>query len=136
MDTQVLRQESRSSWAIGYTVFAGVLMVTAGIWHGIAGFAGILENDFYVRTPNYILEFDSTTWGWIHLVAGILVALAGIALFSGAVWARAIGVMLAILSMIANFAFIPFYPLWSIVIIALDIGVIWALTAHGRDVAE
>jgi len=136
MDTQVLRQESRSSWAIGYTVFAGVLMVTAGIWHGIAGFAGILENDFYVRTPNYILEFDSTTWGWIHLVAGILVALAGIALFSGAVWARAIGVMLAILSMIANFTFIPFYPLWSIVIIALDIGVIWALTAHGRDVAE
>lgn len=135
MDTQVLRQESRSSWAIGYTVFAGVLMVTAGIWHGIAGFAGILENDFYVRTPNYILEFDSTTWGWIHLVAGILVALAGIALFSGAVWARTIGVMLAILSMIANFTFIPFYPVWSIVIIALDIGVIWALTAHGRDVA-
>jgi hypothetical protein len=126
----------RSGAAIGFTMFAGVLMITIGIWHAIAGFAGIVEDQFYAVTRNYILEFDATTWGWIHLIAGIVVALAGFAVFSGAVWARAVGVILATLSLIANFAFIPFYPVWSIVIIALDVAVIWALTVHGRDIAE
>jgi hypothetical protein len=70
----------------------------------------------------------------IHLVAGVIILLAGFGLFSGAVWARTVGVTLAVLSAIANFLTIPYYPLWSILIIALDIFVIWALTAHGRDV--
>jgi hypothetical protein len=129
-------RRTRSSGAVGFTIFAGVMMMMAGIWHAITGFAGILEDQFYVNTPNYVFEFDATTWGWVHLLVGIIVAIAGFALFSGAVWARVVGVVLASLSMIANFAFIPFYPLWSIVIIAVDIGVIWALTAHGRDVVE
>jgi hypothetical protein len=135
MDTSSTSRR-RSGAAIGFTMFAGVLMITIGIWHAIAGFAGIVEDQFYAVTPNYILEFDATTWGWIHLIAGIVVALAGFAVFSGAVWARAVGVILATLSLIANFAFIPFYPVWSIVIIALDVAVIWALTVHGRDIAE
>jgi hypothetical protein len=129
-------RRSRSGGAVGFTIFAGVMMMMAGIWHAITGFAGILEDQFYVTTPNYVFEFDATTWGWVHLIVGIIVALAGFALFSGAVWARVLGVVLASLSMIANFAFIPFYPLWSIVITAVDIGIIWALTAHGRDIAE
>jgi hypothetical protein len=129
-------EERRSGWAVGYTVFAGVFMITAGIWHAISGLTGILEDKFYAVTPNYIFEFDATTWGWIHLILGIVVTLAGFALFTGSVWARSIAVVLAVFSMIVNFAFIPFYPLWSIVIIALDIGVIWAVTAHGRDTAE
>jgi hypothetical protein len=135
MDTSSMSRRP-SGAAVGFTMFAGVLMITIGIWHAIAGFAGIVEDQFYAVTPNYILEFDATTWGWIHLIAGIVVALAGFAIFSGAVWARAVGVILATLSLIANFAFIPFYPVWSIVIIALDVAVIWALTVHGRDIAE
>jgi hypothetical protein len=131
-----MQEEKRSGAAVGFTMFAGVLMVTIGIWHAIAGFAGIIEGEFYTVTPNYILEFDAATWGWIHLVAGVVIALAGVGLFSGALWARTIGVLLAIVSMIANFAFIPVYPLWSIALIALNIGVIWALTVHGRDVVE
>jgi hypothetical protein len=125
-----------SGVAVGFSMFAGVLMITIGIWHAIAGFAGILKDQFYAVTPNYILKFDATTWGWIHLIGGILVALAGFAIFSGAVWARMVGVLLAVLSLIANFAFIPIYPLWSIAIIALDVAVIWALTVHGRDIAQ
>jgi hypothetical protein len=131
-----IMEHRRSGGAIGFTVFAGVMMILAGIWHAMAGFVGILEDRFYVATPNYLFQFDSTTWGTIHLILGIVVVLAGFAIFSGATWARAVGVILAALSMIANFAFIPFYPIWSIVIIAVDIGIIWALTAHGRDVVE
>jgi hypothetical protein len=131
-----IMEDRRSSGAVGFTVFAGVMMILAGIWHAIIGFAGILEDRFYVTTPNYVFELDATTWGWVHLILGIVVAFAGFGVFSGAVWARTVGVILASLSMIANFAFMPFYPVWSIVIIAVDVGIIWALTAHGRDVVE
>lgn len=127
-------QQRPSGWAIGWTMFAGVLMITFGIWHAITGLAGIVEDQFYTVTPNYIFRFDATTWGWIHLIFGIIVALAGFAVFSGAVWARTIGVFVAVLSLLANFAFIPIYPIWSITMIAVAIAVIWALTAHGRDI--
>ena len=83
-----------------------------------------------------MLEFDATAWGWIHLIAGIIVLLAGFGLFSGAVWARTVGVIVATISAIANFIWLPYYPLWSLTIIAIDVFVIWALTVHGRDVVE
>jgi len=95
----------------------------------------LFDDTFYVTTPNYVLEFDVTTWGWIHLIAGIIVALAGVALFSGRTWARVVGITLAFLSAIATFAFIPYYPVWSLLIIALNVFVIWALAAHGREMA-
>jgi hypothetical protein len=123
-----------SGAAVGFTVFAALMMIVIGVFHAMSGLVGIIENEFFVATPNYIFEFDVTTWGWIHLILGIVVVIAGFSLFSGAVWARTIGVFLAVLSAIANFAFIPYYPVWSIVIIALDVAVIWALTAHGRDI--
>ena len=126
---------SRSGAAVGFTYFAAIVMFMVGTFHAIAGFAGILENEFYVATRNYVFEFDATAWGWIHLIAGLVVIFAAAGLFSGAVWARTVGVTMAVISAIANFGFIPYYPVWSIVIIALDIAVIWALTAHGRDVA-
>jgi hypothetical protein len=126
----------RSGAAVGFTMFAAFMMILIGSFHIIVGLAGILEDEFFVATPNWVLEFDATTWGWIHLLAGIVVLLAGFGLFSGAVWARTIGVILATVSAIANFAFIPYYPVWSLAIIAVDIFVIWALTAHGRDIAE
>jgi hypothetical protein len=128
--------QERSRAAVGFSTFAGVLMITIGIWHAIVGFAGILENEFYAATPNYVFELDATAWGWTHLIAGVIVALAGFGIFSGAVWARTIGVIMAVISMIANFAFIPYQPVWSIALIALNIAVIWALTVHGRDIAE
>ena len=125
---------SRSGAAVGFTYFAAIVMFMVGTFHAIAGFAGILENEFYVATRNYVFEFDATAWGWIHLIAGLIVIFAAVGLFSGAVWARTVGVTMAVISAIANFGFIPYYPVWSIVIIALDIAVIWALTAHGRDI--
>ena len=124
----------RSGTAIGFTIFASVTMVMVGVFQSLWGLAAIIKDQFFVVTQNYAYNVDITTWGWIHLVAGVIILLAGFALFSGAVWARTVGVTLAVLSAIANFLTIPYYPLWSILIIALDVFVIWALTAHGRDV--
>ena len=126
--------EQRSSGAVGWTMFAGVMMILIGAFHAIAGLAGILEDEFYAVTPNYVLEFDATTWGWVHLIGGVIVLFAGFSVFKGAVWARTVGVIIAAVSALVSFAWIPFYPVWSIVVIAIDVAVIWALTAHGRDI--
>lgn len=111
----------------GWTVFAAVMMIFGGILAVFQGIAAIAEDDIIVKTRNYSFAFNTTGWGWIHLILGVVVLLAGLALFSGAVWARIIGVLLAGLSMIANFIWLPAYPLWAIVVIAIDIAVIWAL---------
>jgi hypothetical protein len=120
--------EPLSGWAVGGIVFAGTLMILIGIFQAFAGLAAIFEDQFYVATPNYLLEFDVTAWGWIHLIIGIVVVLAGFSLFAGTTWSRVVGIMLAVLSAIANFLFIPYYPFWSLLMIALAVWVIWALT--------
>src|SRR4029450_1296073 len=100
------------------------------------GLVGIFENEFYVPTRNYIFQLDATSWGWTHLILGVLVAFAGWGLFSGRTWARTVAIILAVLSAIANFLFIPYYPFWSLLIITLDVFVIWAVAAHGGDLRE
>ena len=125
-----------SGWAVGFTAFAGVMMIMAGGFQAIAGLVAIFENEFYAATRNYILKFDVTGWGWIHLLLGLLVLFAGFAVLSGQTWGRVIGIILASLSALANFAFLPYYPVWSLVIIALDVFVIWALAVHGRDITR
>jgi hypothetical protein len=123
-----------SGAAVGLTIFASVIMVMLGVLHALYGLAAIVKNDFFVVGQEYLYKLDVSTWGWIHLVAGIVVAIAGFSLYSGAVWARTVGVLLAVLSAIANFLTIPYTPVWSIVLIALDVFVIWALTVRGRDI--
>ena len=124
----------RSGWAVGWTFFAGFMMIMIGSWHAIAGLAAIINDTFYVEGADYVFQFDTTTWGWIHLLAGIVILFAGFGVFSGAVWARTVGVILAVISSILAFAWLPWYPVWGIAMIAVDVAVIWALTAHGRDV--
>ena len=126
--------EQKSGVAVGFAMFAAIMLMINGSFQIIAGLAGIFENEFYVRTPNYFLEFDASAWGWIHLLGGIIIFFAGFAIFRGAVWGRTVGVILAIVSAFAAFAWLPYAPVSAIVIIAIDITVIWALTAHGRDV--
>jgi hypothetical protein len=124
-----------SGWAVGFAAFAGAIMLMAGIFQTFAGLAAIFENEFFVVSANYAYEVDVTAWGWIHLIIGVVVACAGLAVFSGAPWARAVGIMLAVLSAVANFFFIPYYPVWAVLIIALDVAIIWALASYGRDAA-
>ena len=123
-------------WAQGLIVFAAVMMILAGGFHAMAGLVGIFENEFYRVTPNYVFEFDVTGWGWIHLLLGLVVVLAGFALLAGQTWARGVGIALAAVSALANFVFIPYYQFWSLAIIALDIFIIWALAIHGRDITR
>ena len=102
---------NRSGWAVGWTYFAGFMMIMLGIWHAIAGLSAIIKKSVF--TPGgqlgdgYFLKFDVSTWGWIHLILGIVIVLAGFWLFTGAVWARTIGVILAILSALAGFGWLP-----------------------------
>lgn len=118
----------------GWTGFAGVMMIFGGVMAIFQGIAAIAQDDVFVVTRDYAYNFNLTSWGWIHLVLGVLVALAGAALFGGAVWARVVGVGLAGLSMIANFMWLPYQPVWAIVLIAVDAFVIWALCiGTGRD---
>ena len=84
---------------------------------------------FYLTTPNYVFEFNATTWGWIHLILGIIVALAGVFIFTGNVVARGVGVFVAAVSAVANFLWLPHYPLWSILVIAIDVLVMWSLAS-------
>ena len=125
-----------SGMAVGFTVFAAIMMLMVGVFQALQGLIAIFENEFYVATRNYLFQFDATTWGWIHLLLGLLVAFAGWGLLSGQTWARVVGITLAALSATANFLFIPYYPFWSLLIITLNIFVIWALTAHGREYRE
>jgi hypothetical protein len=125
-----------SGWAVGFILFAAIMMIMSGVFQALEGLIAIFQNEFYVTTRNYIFQFDATTWGWIHLVLGLIVAFAGFGLLSGRTWARAAAIALAVLSATANFLFIPYYPFWSLLIITLNIFVIWAVAAHGGDLRE
>jgi hypothetical protein len=125
-----------SGWAMGLVTFAGALMLMAGVFQAISGLAAIFDDQFFVVTENYVFDLDTSAWGWVHLLLGIVLGAAGWAVFSGAVWGRSIGVVLAVLSAIAQFFFIPYYPVWAIVIIALDVAIIWALCVWDRGSAR
>ncbi|HEX6843638.1 MAG TPA: hypothetical protein VF235_00850 [Actinomycetota bacterium] len=124
-----------SGWAVGWTFFAAFMMMMLGCWWAFAGLVGIFNDEFYVEVADYWLKLDISTWAWVHLLMGVVVVLAALALFSGAVWARTVGVILAVLSGLLAFAWLPWYPIWGILFIVASIGVIWALTAHGHDAA-
>jgi hypothetical protein len=120
-----------SGWALGGMVFAATMLVIIGIFQAINGLVAIIDDDFYVVRRNYTFDLDTTGWGLIHLILGIVLVVVGFALYARQEWAAITAVVLAGLSAVANFFFIPYYPLWSIVVIALDVWVIWALTRPG-----
>ena len=129
-----MSQRPPSAAAVGWALFAAIMLMIAGFFQIIAGIAAIAEDDVFVKTQEYVFKFDVTTWGWIHIVLGILLLCVGAGILTGNVLARTVGVIIAGLSAIGNFAFMPYYPVWAIIVIAIDVAIIWALTAHGRDV--
>jgi hypothetical protein len=112
-------------------MFAAVMMIVNGIFQVFQGLAAVMSDEFFVSLPNYVVTVDVTTWGWVHLVMGVLIAIAGFYLFSGSRAAAIFALVLAVISAIGNFAFIPYYPFWTLLLIAVDIYVIWAISRSG-----
>lgn len=117
----------------GAMTFAGMLMILAGALHLVQGLVALVNDDFYVTGEEYMFRFDLTSWGWIHLVGGLAVVLVGAALVAGRRRAGMLAVVVASLSILVNFLWMPYYPLWSLTVIAFDVFVVWAVVAHRRE---
>lgn len=123
--------DETSSWAIGGATFAACMILIIGFFQVISALTAIFDDDFFVVTRNYTFDLDTTAWGWIHLIIGIVLLGTAWGLFTRAQWAGILAIFIVSLSAIANFFFIPYYPFWSILVIALDVWVIWAITRPG-----
>ena len=133
---QNVQPTEMTGW-VGWIAFAGTMMVLLGAFHVMQGFVALFKDEYFlVGKSGLVVNVDYTAWGWVHLLAGLVIALAGVAVFSGRIWARTIGVMLAMLSAVVNIAFLSAYPIWSTIMIAVDLLVIWALTVHGSELKQ
>ncbi|WP_205346855.1 DUF7144 family membrane protein [Pseudonocardia broussonetiae] len=125
-----------AGWVVGLSLLAGVLMIMAGVFNVVQGLVALFENEVYLTTPRYVFAFDLTTWGWIHLLIGLAVAVAGFGVLAGRIWGRIVGIAITALCMIGNFLFVPYYPVWSLLLVALNVFTIWALCAYDRSAPE
>jgi len=116
----------------GVSIFAGVLVATLGAFEILQGFSAVLKDDVFVTGKDYSYAIDLTTWGWVNMLIGVILVLVGIGIVRGQTWANSAGIGLAVLSALSQFAFLPYYPFWSILIIAFDVVVIWALSTQIR----
>ena len=133
---QNVQATQMTGW-VGWIAFAGVIMLLLGSLHVIQGLVALFKDEYFlVGKSGLIVNVDFTAWGWVHIVGGIIIAAAGLALFSGKVWARTIAVLLAMVSAVVNVAFLSAYPIWSALMIAIDVLVIWALTVHGSELKQ
>jgi len=126
-------EKEASGWT-GWIYFAGLMMVVMGIFQIILGLTALLNDKYLVALQGRLLVLDFTQWGWVHLLFGIVVLMAGTSLFSGHKWARVVGVILAMLNFTLQFAFVSVYPVWSIIMMVIDVMIIYALTVHGDEV--
>lgn len=122
-----------SGW-VGWVYFAAFMLIAVGFFQTILGFTALLNDEFLVSVNGTLLLFDYTTWGWIHLIIGIVSMVVGTGLFNGSRTARVIAIVLVLLNFTAQFAFVSVYPVWSIIIMVVDILVLYALTVHADEV--
>jgi hypothetical protein len=134
---QVHRDIAQPSGWVGMVVFGGLMVIVAGTFHAMAGLVGLFNDSYWlVPSSDLVVTVDYTAWGFAHLVLGVLAIAAGAGILAGQAWARVAGVVLAVISALVNIAFLAAYPLWSMLIIALDVLVIYALVAHGKEVTS
>ncbi len=122
----------RGAAAMGGTLLAATLMILAGLVNFFSGITGVIKGSFFTTVANYPFYFSVRGRGWVELALGALLFAAGVCLLLGMGWARILGIVLAVFSAIANFMFLPYYPIWSIIVIALDVFIIWALATRGH----
>jgi hypothetical protein len=125
-----------TAW-VGWVAFAASMMILVGIFQVIQGFVAIFDDGYYRVAPSgLVVEVDFTAWGWTHLLLGLLIVAAGMGVLVGNVVARTVAVILAGVSAILNLLFIEAYPIWSIIVITVDVLVIYAVTVHGREMSR
>jgi|Tabmets5t2r1_1033131.scaffolds.fasta_scaffold102686_2 hypothetical protein len=124
--------DRRTGWT-GWIIFAGVMLLIGGSLNLFYGIVAAVNDEWVVFTNRADVYLDVSEWGWVHIILGAVVFLSGIGVFSGNILARIVGVAVASISLLANFFFIPVYPLWALIVITIDVLVIWALTAHGSE---
>jgi hypothetical protein len=133
---QNVQSTQMTGW-VGWVAFAGVMMFLVGTFHVIQGLVAVFKDEYFLVTSSgLIVDVDYTVWGWTHIIGGVVLLGAGVAVFTGKLWARVIGVIVAMLSAMVNIAFLSAYPVWSATMIAIDILVIWALTVHGAELKD
>jgi hypothetical protein len=121
--------DGRTAWATGGVLFAGMVLILNGLFQLFEGIAAIAKDNIFLAAPQYTLRLNATSWGWIHLILGALIVIVGYFLLTGALWARMTAMFLVAVQLFTNFFFLPYYPIWALVIIALDVFVLWSL-AH------
>lgn len=128
MSEPVIREPR--TWQYGLSLFVGIMMVTLGVFQAIQGLAGLFANTVFVKSPDYVFAFNLTTWGWVHVVIGIVLIGTGFLIVMSKLVGRVLGITIVFVSGLANFASLPYYPLWSLILLALDVLIIWALATH------
>ena len=128
---------SRPTGWIGVVLFGGIMLEMVGGFQLIQGFVALFKDDYYLVSPNgLVVEVNYTAWGWTHLLIGLVAIATGIGVMLGQTWARVLGIVIAVVSALVNVAFLSAYPIWSTIIIAMDVLVIYALAVHGRETAQ
>lgn len=126
-------EPASSSWT-GWVTFGGIMMILIGTFEAIEGLVALFRDDYFLVTRNGLLVTTNfTAWGWTHIALGAIVAAVGFGVLVGQTWARVVGIALVTINAIVNLAFLAAYPVWSTIIIALDVIVIYALAVHGRE---
>ena len=119
---------------VGWIVFASMMMLVVGTFQVFAGFVALLNDDYFVvRQRKLLVDMSYTAWGWTHLVIGAVAVVAGIALLAGQMWARVVGVAMALVSSVVSLGFVSAYPVWAVIVIYLDVLVIYAIAVHGQE---
>ena len=124
-ETSAYEDETR-----GATLFGASVLLVVGVFQFFEGLSAVLKDDVYVPARSYVFKFDLTTWGWVHLVVGVVVLVVAVAIFMGQQWAMVAGLVLACLSAMLQFLFIPWQPFWALTVIAINMAVIWAVSAR------
>lgn len=119
--------EESVSKGTGWVTFASVLLIISGLLHLMEGLVALFNNNVYLVTEKALIAFNFTAWGWIHIILGIILLTAASSVLVGGYWGRTIGVIVAIFSIVANMSFMSSYPIWSLIMIAIDVFIIYAL---------
>ena len=135
-DTRTTAYGDRTTGWTGWIGFAGVMMIIGGFLNAFYGLVAVVNDEWVVWTNRSAMFLDITQWGWVHIILGLAIGLAGFGVFTGNVLARTLGVVVAAISLMTNFFFIPAYPIWAITVIVIDMLVIWALTVHGHEMRQ